>query len=82
VSLVVCIKGRAQSNTIAIVRVTMLIIMIVLMHTRLENQCEKGVTSGTVRDSTSVTRDAMVCSTGTSAQSRPVYDVKYQIMSR
>ncbi len=52
----------------------MLIIMIVFMRTRRENRCEKGVTSGTVRDSLSVTRDAMICSAGASAPSRPVYD--------
>jgi hypothetical protein len=67
-------KGERRANTIAIAKVAMLIIMIAFARTRRENRCEKGVTSGTVIDSTSVTRDAMICSAGASAPNRPVYD--------
>ena len=67
-------KCERRVFTIAIASVAMLIIMIAFMRTRRENRCEKGVTSSTVRDSSSVTRDAMICSADASAPSRPVYD--------
>src|SRR5258707_267441 len=67
-------KCERRVFTIAIASVAMLIIMIAFMRTRRENRCEKGVTSSTVRDTSSVTRDAMICSADASTPSRPVYD--------
>jgi hypothetical protein len=60
----------------------MLIIVIAFTRTLCGKRCEKGVTSGTVRDNTSVTIDAMICSAGASAPKRPVYDIEYQIKYR
>lgn len=57
----------------------MLIIVVAFTRTLRGKRCEKGVTSGTVRDNTSVTIDAMICSAGASAPKRPVYDLEYQI---
>jgi hypothetical protein len=57
----------------------MLIIVIAFTRTLRGKRCEKVVTSGTVRDNTSVTIDAMICSAGASAPRRPVYDLEYQI---
>jgi hypothetical protein len=57
----------------------MLIIVIALTRTLRGKRCEKGVTSGTVRENTSVTIDAMIYSAGASAPKRPVYGLEYQI---
>jgi hypothetical protein len=65
-------KGERRANTTAIAKVAMLIIAIAFTRTPRGKRCEKGVTSGTVRDNTSVTSDAMICSAGASAPKRPV----------
>ena len=72
-------KGERRANATAIAKVAMLIIVIAFTRTLRGKRCEKGVTSGTVRDNTSVTSDAMICSAGASAPKRPVYDLEYQI---
>jgi hypothetical protein len=73
-------KGERRANTTAIAKVAMPVIVIAFTRTLRGKRCEKGVTSGTVRDNTTVTIDAMICSAGASAPMRPVYDLEYQIV--
>jgi hypothetical protein len=72
-------KGERRANTTAIAMVMMLIIVVAFTRTLCGKRCEKGVTSGTVRDNTNATIDAMICSAGASAPKRPVYDLESQI---